>query len=284
MKFSAVAVLAVVAPMAAGFATTSNQRQLSVGSNVAFMPQSRASSTMRGAMSMELSDLEKKLLDPKPEQKKGGAKPAKEEKPKPEKKQKAKKEEPAPAPAPVPAPEPVKATKGKKAKTATYDLGGVEGKPKPAKKQPSPFAEKPKIQPKPAVPKAPKAPKAPKPAPVAKAPAEKDPNAVPAGVALGAAPLLLAPVALLGAGRGALQGTKARREKIQTEIAQFEAAKAKKAVNTEVDGGGVVTALVSVPFCLSFADHLASVDASHNRIFAFFFDRDFWELLLRRWR
>jgi hypothetical protein len=140
----------------------------------------------------------------------------------------------------------VKATKGKTAK-ASYDLGGVDVKPKPEKKAPAPKVEKPKVEkaapkPKP-VPVAKTA--SVKPAPVAKAAAVKDPNAVPTGVALGAAPLLLAPIALLAAGRGALQGTKDRRDKIQKEIAAFEAAKAKKAVSAEVDGGGVVTALVS---------------------------------------
>jgi len=172
---------------------------------------------------MALSDLEKKLLEPE------SAKPA----PKKVEKKVEKKAAPAPAPAPV------KATSGK----ASYDLGGIETKPKPEKKAPPPKVEKPAPKPKP-VPVA-KAPPAAKPAPVVKEPVAKDPNALPAGVALGAAPLLLAPVALLSAGRGALQGTKDRREKIQQEIAAFEAAKAKKAVSSEVDGGGLVTALVS---------------------------------------
>ena len=243
MKFASVAVLAVVAPLASGFVTSSNQRQLSAAfvgpspSRVVGTPLHRAAGT--SSLSMALSDLEKKLLDPKPEPK--AAATSKPEKKKPA----AKKEEPKPAP--KPAPVPAKATKGK----ASYDLGGVEAKPKPEKKAPAPKVEKPKVvveAPKKAEKAAPK----PKPVPVAKAPvvkavtpAAKDPNAVPAGVALGAAPLLLAPVALLAAGRGALQGTKERRDKIQKEIAAFEAAKAKKAVAAEVDGGGVVSALVS---------------------------------------
>lgn len=178
---------------------------------------------------MDLSDLEKRLLDPPKEEKKAPTKPE-------PKKPKAKKEEPkpVPAPAPTPAPEPVK---GKKA--AKYDLGGVETKPKKEAPAPAPKVEKPKVvkpAPKPVAPKAPPAPKV---------PATKDPNAVPAGVALGGAPLLLAPVALLGAGRGILSGTKARREKIQAEIAAFEAAQKKKKVQAEVDGSGVATALVS---------------------------------------
>ena len=247
MKFASVAVLAVVAPLASGFVTSSNQRQLSAAFVV--VPSQSANTPLRRAggpsssLSMALSDLEKKLLDPTPEPKAAAA-ASKSEKKKPAA---AKKEVPKPAPAPVPTPVPAKATKGK----ASYDLGGVEGKPKPEKKAPTPKVEKPKVVEAPK--KVEKAAAKPKPVPVAKAPvvkavtpaATKDPNAVPAGVALGAAPLLLAPVALLAAGRGALQGTKERRDKIQQEIAAFEAAKAKKAVAAEVDGGGVVSALVS---------------------------------------
>ena len=232
MKFSNLAVLAVVAPLAAGFTTTSNQRQFAP-KNVAFVPSSARTTTQRGAMSMDLSDLEKRLLEPKPEKK------VKAEKPKPEKKA-PKKKEPEPVPAPAPAPAPT----GKKGKV-TYDLGGVDvPKPKKEAPAPKPKVEKPKPAPKPKaekpkpVPKAPKAPKEPK------APAAKDPNAVPAGVALGAAPLVLAPIALLGAGRGLLSSTKERREKIQQEIAEFEAAKQKKQLQAEVDGTGVVSALV----------------------------------------
>ena len=245
MKFASVAVLAVVAPLASGFVTSSNQRQLSAAFVV--VPSQSANTPLRrvggpSSLSMALSDLEKKLLDPTPEPKAAAA-ASKSEKKKPA----AKKEVPKPAPAPVPTPVPAKATKGK----ASYDLGGVEGKPKPEKKAPTPKVEKPKVVEAPK--KVEKAAAKPKPVPVAKAPvvkavtpaATKDPNAVPAGVALGAAPLLLAPVALLAAGRGALQGTKERRDKIQQEIAAFEAAKAKKAVAAEVDGGGVVSALVS---------------------------------------
>lgn len=232
MKFSSFAVLAVVAPLAAGFAPTANQRQFAARSNVA---STAPRSTARGAMSMELSDLEKKLLDPTP-----SGPPARASKPKPQPKAKqTKKVEPAPAP--TPAPEPVKA-KGKKSKGG-YDLSGVEtSKPKPAPKPTPVKVEKPKVEkPKKVAPPPKKAaPAAPKPS----APVVKDDNAVPTGVALGAAPLVLAPLALLGAGRGILSGTKERREKIQKEIADFEAAKQKKAIDSEVDGAGLATALV----------------------------------------
>lgn len=53
MKLSKLAVLAVVAPSAAGFAPTANQRQ-SASKNVAFVKSSGASTYSRGAMSMEL--------------------------------------------------------------------------------------------------------------------------------------------------------------------------------------------------------------------------------------
>lgn len=233
---------------------------------------------------MELSDLEKKLFSAS-EEKKSAPKPAPkpapkaakpEPKPKPEpKKPKAKKEElsllkmkeePAPAPKPVPAP-------AKPTKVSKYDLGGVEGPPKPKKEKPAPAPKPEKKAPAPRVKKEKPAPKAVAP----KAPAVKDPNAVPAGVALGAAPLLLAPIALLGAGRGVLSGTKARREKIQAEIAAAEAAKKKKAVQAEVDGGGVVTALVrgSVFFVCN--------PTSSRSDPCFVVYRDFWEHLQHRW-
>ena len=170
---------------------------------------------------MDLSDLEKRLLDPVEEKKPRS-------KPKPEKKK------PSKAPAPAPAPAPVKAGK------VSYDLGGIETVPKAKKEAPAPKpkAEKPKPAPKAKKP-TPKPP-APKPAVTT----VKDPNAVPAGIAAGAAPLVLAPVALLAAGRGILGNTKARREKIQAEIAAFEAAKKKKEVSADVDGAGLATALV----------------------------------------
>jgi hypothetical protein len=59
----------------------------------------------------------------------------------------------------------------------------------------------------------------------------------------------LAPLVLLGGARGALQGTVARREKIQQEIAKAEAAKKKKAVQAQVDGESLGGALVSRMIC-----------------------------------
>jgi len=285
MKFSSVAVLAVVAPLAAGFAPTSNQRHFSA-KNVAFVQRSvRSPTTSRGAMSMELSDLEKKLFESteeksKPKPKAAPAPKKAEPKKKPEptkpapepKKPKAKKEEPAPKPAPAPAP----AT----AKKAKYDLDGVEGTPKPKKEKPAPKPklEKPKAEKPTPAPRVKKGKPAPKPV-VPKAPVTKDPNAVPAGVALGAAPLILAPIALFGAGRGVLTGTKARREKIQAEIAAFEAANKKKSVTADVDAGGVATALVGFP------EFFNLFTSSSFRVLTLCFlnYRDFWEPLSRRW-
>ena len=82
---------------------------------------------------------------------------------------------------------------------------------------------------------------------VDRAPAVKDPNAGPVGVALGAAPLLVAPLVALSAARGALGKTAARREQIQNDIAEKEAAaKARAAADVSVDAGGVAGALVSL--------------------------------------
>jgi hypothetical protein len=249
MKFTNIAVLAVVAPAVAAFAPTANQRFFA--KNVVSKPS--ATHVVRGAMSMDLSDLEKKAtgasleaVDPYAKGKKKSS-PPKAEKPKPEKKEKKAKKSPEPesllkeAPAPAPAP--------KAAKYEKLDVPKKEKAPK-APSEPKPKAEKPvkaPKEPKPKVEKAPKAKPAPKPkAPIA--PKSSDPAAVPAGVALGAAPLLLAPVVALSAGRGVLSKTKERREKIQAEIAAAEARKAKKVASAEIDGGGLTAALVSIFF------------------------------------
>jgi hypothetical protein len=131
---------------------------------------------------------------------------------------------PAPKPKPVPPPRPQP--------VATPRPAPVP-KPAPA---PRPVAIK-----KPPAPPAVKKVSLPKPP---KAPAKADPNAVPLGLALGAVPLLLAPVALLGAGRSALAGTVQRREQIQTEIQKKEEAARKKTLQAEVDGSALTGAVV----------------------------------------
>jgi outer membrane biosynthesis protein TonB len=240
MKFSSLAVLAVVAQSAAAFAPTANQRQFAV-TNVAFKSTSSSSSARRSAMSMDLSDLENKLLTaPATKASKAPAAKAtqtvsnkvKEEKPKQEKKQN-KRPEPKPTPAPTPT--------GK----VSYDLGGVDipapKKDPPRVKTVKPKKAAPEIKQK--VVKAVKPPREKRIAPP-KAPAAQEPNALPAGVALGLAPLIAAPFIALTAGRGILAGTKARREKIQQEIDDAAAAKKKKIVLADVDAGGVTKALV----------------------------------------
>jgi hypothetical protein len=67
---------------------------------------------------------------------------------------------------------------------------------------------------------------------------------LPVGLALGAAPLLLAPVVLLGAGRSALSGTVARREKIQSAIEKKESDARKKKLQSELDGNALTGAVV----------------------------------------
>eukprot|EP00548_Thalassiothrix_antarctica_P003775 CAMPEP_0194129926 /NCGR_PEP_ID=MMETSP0152-20130528/1117_1 /TAXON_ID=1049557 /ORGANISM="Thalassiothrix antarctica, Strain L6-D1" /LENGTH=336 /DNA_ID=CAMNT_0038824315 /DNA_START=76 /DNA_END=1086 /DNA_ORIENTATION=- len=61
------------------------------------------------------------------------------------------------------------------------------------------------------------------------------------GVLLGAAPLILAPLAGLVVGRNILAGTASRRAEIEKEIAAREKAEKNK-VDTEIDGGGLALA------------------------------------------
>jgi len=66
------------------------------------------------------------------------------------------------------------------------------------------------------------------------------------GVLAGAAPLVLAPLAGIVAGRSFLTNTVSRREKIESEIAIQKVAEEKKAAtSTEIDGGGLALAAVS---------------------------------------
>ena len=263
MKFSA-SIVAVIA------ATSAVSDVSAFGINNLAVRRSTFTSTAR---TMALDDLESKLLsDPAP------TKTKKERAPKKQKKVKAPEPEPEPepvveAPKSKYAPKP-KVKRVKKVDPNAYDLSGVDEvakAPEPVKKEkpaPKPKKEKPapvkKEKPapvkkeKPAPVKkekpAPK-PKKVKPAPVVKAPsppskstsvATKDPNAG-LGVVVGGAPLLLAPLVALSATRGALSKTAARREAIQEAAAEKERqAKAKAAIDTDVDSGGIVGALVSL--------------------------------------
>ena len=272
------AVLAIWPPLAATFAPTLNQRQLSVldNNNVAFVPQSSTASVRRGAMSMDLSDLERKLFEePKPIKKSEAAKPASlradkaktSEKPKKQAEKTKKGEKP-------------KVEKSKKAvkKGSTTDseplrlrllLKGQEEarnemfKPSNTGVSANVKYELPRALPTKLVtttspptqfvaPKfeAPKLPSFSLPAskpgsPKSGAPSQTDPNAIPIGLSVGAAPLLLAPLALLGASRDALARTKERREKIQQEIAAAEAAKLRRLVQADIDGEAAAGATVS---------------------------------------
>lgn len=187
-----------------------------------------------------------------------------------EKKSKKKAAKPEPVPVPDPTPAPVEAAKPtrKSKKAAKVEEPKVveapkveEPKAKSTRKTKEPKAkavqtstpiEQKVLETKPE-PKSKKAqsrpqPKA-QPVPVAKSTAssQKDPNAVTTGVALGAAPLVAVPFVALGALRSTLTNTKARREEIAKEIAEFEAAEAKKKAkkNADVDGGTLGKAVVS---------------------------------------
>lgn len=244
MKFSSVTVIAALS---------------AINDASAFAPHSRLAVTHRissnaGSLRMSLDDLESKLLtDPAP---RGRGKPA--PKPAPKKVEAAaapapptpaptKKERPqkvkyvdlgdVPAPAPAPKAAPVKVEKPKPVKVEKSKPVEVE-KPKPVVVK----AEKPKPAPKKAAPVVVPVPSPP--APKAVVTAEKDSNAS-LGLALGAAPLIIAPVALLAGARGALSKTQARRAEIQKQIEEKEAAKKKAEKQADVDGGGVASALVS---------------------------------------
>jgi hypothetical protein len=233
MRFTGATVAAIAA-----VSTVTDVSAFGVHSNLAVR---RTSFEAPSALLMSLNDLESKLLTT-------SEPPAKQSKP--SRKVKAS----PPAPAPTPAPEPVVVDEKQKGTKKYVDLGDV---PAPKAKAPAPKPA-PKPQPAPRAPPAPVkkqerpdrvkvVPPPPKAQPVAiKSETAKDPNAGPVGVALGAAPLLVAPLVALTAARGALGKTAARREQIQEEIAEKKrAAKAKAAADTNVDAGGVVGALVS---------------------------------------
>jgi hypothetical protein len=223
MKFTKLVVLAACAAPAASFVT----------------PQYKIRTAFKPLHALE--DLEAKLLEDKPSKAAAARSVAKPSASKPAAKKSA---------APV-----------EKLELPSYDSFAPSPAPKVAEKPKPVKVEKPKPAPKPRPVPPPRPAPAPKPVAVQKpkppppvkkvsppkppkAPERADPNAVPIGLALGAAPLLLAPVALLGAGRSALSGTVARREKIQTEIAKKEAAARKKKLQSELDGNALTGAVV----------------------------------------
>ena len=226
MKFAAISVCAALAASSAGAFVVPSTRQ-----NIAFTT---------ALNEVKYESLESKLFAPEPEKKSAPKKekPVKEKKEKPvkEKKVKAQKVEPVPEPTPAPVVEEPKKKGSKKKSSAKYEA--VPETPKkvvtPPPKKESPKFEAPKIS----------LPSLPKPAASS---ADKDPNAVPLGIAAGAAPLVLAPFAALSAARSTLSATKARRDAIQKEIEEFEAAEAKRKAKAiaSTDGETLVKAVVS---------------------------------------
>jgi hypothetical protein len=231
MKFSHIAVLAVVAPLASSFAPVVRQNAYRVNSlqkskspydlDLTGITFPEPEPIKAAPVKNEPVKKAKKAPEPKPEP----PKPA----PKPEPKAQKAKTPPAPVPEPAkPASQAKKVTKAAPvvvpAKTDALTAKVQSLKAPPASKSvPTPPPPKPS------------------------APASSDSSAVPLGVALGGVPLLLAPIIALGAGRDILAKTAARRAQIQEEIAAEKAAQAKKAAaNAQADGSGVAKALVSV--------------------------------------
>lgn len=258
MRFSTLAVLAVLAPASSGFVVPS-QRQ---NAGVAFRNAA--------PLSMALEDLESKLLNPEESKKKKPQRAKPEPKPKPQKKapepKKSKKDiaaeakqkaeelkriaESEKAAAAAAAKKAEKKAKSEvkevkaAAKSAKYTLDTDLDKPKKSRvKKDFDLPKAPSIKaPSVNFPKRPKP--GPKPKAVAKPSGPADPNAGPVGVALGAAPLVAVPILGLAAARGALSKTAARRAVIQKEMAAAEEARKKKAIQVDVDAGALAKATV----------------------------------------
>lgn len=194
MRFSSIAVLALVAPVATAFAPI--QRQYSA-------PRTILKANVEYDLDLGIEEV------PKP-------------------KKEAKKKAPAPESEPVAAPKSKKRSAAKKVVEAPPAPAPVEKKRKEKKVKKTP------------------APPPPPPSPVKKVKtvSSASTSTKAGGIALGAAPLVLAPVVLLGAGRSFLQGTKSRREKIQKEIDEVEKNKKKSILEADVDGGDLAKAVV----------------------------------------
>ena len=194
MRFSSIAVLALVAPVATAFAPI--QRQYSA-------PRTILKANVEYDLDLGIEEV------PKP-------------------KKEAKKKAPAPESEPVAAPKSKKRSAAKKVVEAPPAPAPVEKKRKEKKVKKTP------------------APPPPPPSPVKKVKtvSSASTSTKASGIALGAAPLVLAPVVLLGAGRSFLQATKTRREKIQKEIDEVEKNKKKSILEADVDGGDLAKAVV----------------------------------------
>jgi len=146
-------------------------------------------------------------------------------------------------------PEPKKEKKSKPKKVKEVEIKQPVSEPAAAKKG-KPQKEKPQKVEKAKKEKPQKVDKPKKALPTPKPPKElsaaKQPFALPAGLALGAAPLIALPVLALLSTRTTLQNTKQRRDEIATNIAKIEAERAARALKkTDIDLGGVIKAGVS---------------------------------------
>jgi len=106
-----------------------------------------------------------------------------------------------------------------------------------------------------------------KPAPAVQAATTTDASVIPTGIALGAVPLVLAPLVLLSAGRDTLTKTKARRDELYEQIEKFEKAQEEaknRKVDTQIDVGGLFKSLVRILYV-----HFQSVQINKLIFFAF---------------
>jgi len=226
MRFSTLAVLVAVAPLASSFAPSIHRQSSALGTAL-----KKAAYDFDGLDKLDFPkpapEPEKRTLVNKETKVKQAPKPTPAPAPKAEKK--ANKTKQAPEPTPPPKPEKVTKQIKKVVKAAAPIADPLEAKIqslKPDKKKSSPK----KLAP---------------PAPIKSTGSKSaDSNAVPLGVALGGAPLLLAPIVALGAGRSILSKTQARRAAIQQEIAEAERARKKKQLDAEVNGSDLAKALV----------------------------------------
>lgn len=260
MKFSSVALLAAMATTADAFAPAFNTRP----NPFSVLQKSKGAYDFDGLDTLSFPKPEPEPVKPEPKKKAPKAKkepePAPVPAPTPEPKKKAapkakKAPEPAPAPAPAPKPEPKKkVTKKVEKAVPTPDPISAKLETLKAPKTPAPKAP----------PKTPPAPKKSTPA------STSDSSALPLGVALGAAPLVAAPVVALSAGRSFLAKTQARRAEIQEEIAAQEAAKAKKKLDSQVDAGGVAQALVRYNFFGFACSFLSGLESTSDSCYYLF--------------
>ena len=238
MRFTKLAVLAVLAPAASAFMPAVNQNVFSkyiITSSGTTSTLSMAGVDGISTSGMDYESFTQKGSKSKFEQARRAPKAARVVGEKPAVKEKVVKEKAPPKPKAVreKAPPKPKVVKEKKVKAPP--------KPKPEKSASYQFE----------APKAPTVKKTLAGVPeVAKPPTES--STLFKGVALGAAPLILAPVAALALGRSFLTNTAARRQAIQDSIDEAKAAKETK--SAEVDFGDLFKAVVRTESFSCFAE------------------------------